>query len=605
MRVQSHLQKDGFPGLYNVRVLIREDGCAASGSEWYYKFVRENSRLSLFEMIAPEDAKDLQDTIREALAAGDACEPGVTLLELITTLDNKLGDVYPYVHLRIEKARTSEMAKPLFEVHLTDMLESRDSIIGRQEYLEKYRFYLALKQEIYFDYAPSTNVLSVFRYINGVSFSIYYGDLDAFLQKYRDEGKLNEADALERAETVVRYLKSKELSFCLNVFFTEDGHRYDFQLRGGSVRSADPYCAGVLTPSEASKDEPYYMTEAALDAGTGIFNKRAITEYVIEHLGGTDGKAETGTCWLMIIDVDDFKNINDNFGHAFGDEVVRYVAETLQKAVKNRGMVGRFGGDEFMVFLNKAPTREALKDLLKPLAKDLLLAFDPKFTLTISVGVSCYPKDGSDFETLFAKADKCVYIAKEKGKNRHIIYDEELHGALDKNSMETQAVAYTISNERRRRKIEEILIGLSMEGSAYLLGKPERMDELRAVLDVDGVSITSADASILYAVSGRYIKATSDEDWNDPAVFAGMFDDAGFYVENNVAALKDIMPQVYRGFAEFEIGASVVVTNMKDGKPGTMVHFDVFNKRRKWSERELEYMGFLGKLIVTLIDEGR
>ncbi len=605
MRVQSHVQKDGLPGLYNVKVLIREDGCAASGGEWYYKFVRENSRLSLFEMIDPEDAKDLQSIIQKAAAAGDACEPGVTLLELITSLDNKLGDVFPYVHLRIEKAKTSEMAKPLFEVHLTDMLESRDSIIGRQEYLEKYRFYMTLKREIYFDYTPATNILSVFRYINGVSFSIYYGDLDAFLQQYKENGWLDEDDALERAEMVVGYLKNKELSFSLNVFMTYEGHRYDFQLRGGTVRSADPYCAGVLTPAEAAKDEKYYMTEAALDAGTGIFNKRAITEYTMEFLAKLGGKSGDEICWLLIIDVDDFKNINDQFGHAFGDEVVRHVAETLQKAVKNRGMVGRFGGDEFMIFLNRVPTREALKDLLKPLAKDLLIAFDPKFTLTISVGASCYPKDGTDFETLFAKADKCVYIAKEKGKNRHIIYDEALHGELEKNSMETQAVAYAVSNERRRQKMEEILVGLGLEGSSYLLDHPERVDELRAVFDVDGVCITSRDASKLYAASGRYIKATTDEEWHDPALFASMFDESGFYVENNVESLKDVMPQVYRGFAEFEIGASVIVTNMKDGKPGTMIHFDVFNKRRKWSERELDYIGLLGKMIVTLIDEGK
>ena len=143
----------------------------------------------------------------------------------------------------------------------------------------------------------------------------------------------------------------------------------------------------------------------------------------------------------MIIDIDDFKHINDTYGHIFGDQVIRRVAEIMQVLVGQRGVIGRFGGDEYVILLEKVETREQLKTLLKTIAKEFALAFDPKTHVTASIGVSEYPVDGSEYEELMRKADKALYLAKEKGKNRHIIYEERLHSKLESDDMQNMAMA--------------------------------------------------------------------------------------------------------------------------------------------------------------------
>lgn len=202
--------------------------------------------------------------------------------------------------------------------------------------------------------------------------------------------------------------------------------------------------AGIITPDRNREQEAYYLTPAARDAGTGLLNKRAWTEYTIEQLNCKDHS----TRWLVIIDIDDFKHINDTYGHIFGDQVIRRVAEIMQVLVGQRGVIGRFGGDEYVILLEKVETREQLKTLLKTIAKEFALAFDPKTHVTASIGVSEYPVDGSEYEELMRKADKALYLAKEKGKNRHIIYEERLHGKLESDDMQNMAMAYAVSKEK-------------------------------------------------------------------------------------------------------------------------------------------------------------
>lgn len=128
--------------------------------------------------------------------------------------------------------------------------------------------------------------------------------------------------------------------------------------------------------------------------------------------------------------------------------MIRGVAEIMQELVGQRGVIGRFGGDEYVILLEKVETREQLKTLLKTIAKELRLAFDPKIHVTASIGVSEYPVDGTEYEYLMRKADKALYLAKEKGKNRHIIYEERLHGKLETDDMQNMAMAYAVSKEK-------------------------------------------------------------------------------------------------------------------------------------------------------------
>ena len=214
--------------------------------------------------------------------------------------------------------------------------------------------------------------------------------------------------------------------------------------------------------------------------------------------------------WLVIIDIDDFKHINDTYGHIFGDQVIRRVAEIMQELVGQRGVIGRFGGDEYVILLEKVETREQLKTLLKTSAKELALAFDPKTHVTASIGVSEYPVDGNEYEELMRKADKALYLAKEKGKNRHIIYEERLHGKLESDDMQNMAMAYAVSKEKKREVITKMITGLCVSGVDSIVKKEERLQQIRSLFDLDGITIYSEAGAHLVCRNGNYMVEVPD-----------------------------------------------------------------------------------------------
>src|SRR5262249_24823472 len=130
---------------------------------------------------------------------------------------------------------------------------------------------------------------------------------------------------------------------------------------------------------------------------------------------------------LMMMDLDRFKEVNDTFGHRYGDDLLQQVGQRLQTTLGDAGMLARLGGDEFRVLL---PFAEA--DLAARLPQRLLAAFDAPFSLDgqsvalgASVGVALFPEHGSDAETLLRHADVAMYVAKRSGSGA-AVYASEL-----------------------------------------------------------------------------------------------------------------------------------------------------------------------------------
>jgi diguanylate cyclase (GGDEF)-like protein len=125
---------------------------------------------------------------------------------------------------------------------------------------------------------------------------------------------------------------------------------------------------------------------------------------------------------LMFLDLDDFKEINDSYGHLAGDEVLREVARHLERCVRESDTVARLGGDEFMIILSDLKHR----DEPGVVARKLLEAFGRPIHLKefscqvgVSIGVSIYPDDATEAEELIAHADAAMYQAKQEGKNNY------------------------------------------------------------------------------------------------------------------------------------------------------------------------------------------
>lgn len=163
--------------------------------------------------------------------------------------------------------------------------------------------------------------------------------------------------------------------------------------------------------------------KADTDLLTGLNNKaateRKICTYMEEH---PDEQA-----LLFVLDIDNFKKINDTMGHAFGDEVLRSLGQEIRAYFRFSDIIGRTGGDEFMIFLKGMKDDEIIQKEARKLDfffKNFQAGDYVKYSATASIGAAVFPRDAADFENLYKAADKALYKAKQRGKNQIAFYDE-------------------------------------------------------------------------------------------------------------------------------------------------------------------------------------
>lgn len=166
------------------------------------------------------------------------------------------------------------------------------------------------------------------------------------------------------------------------------------------------------------------MRAARHDPMTGIYNQKATAELVKQMIQ----KQYNYLAAVLFIDVDNFKMVNDTLGHQKGDELLCFLASSLEKIVGKSGIVGRIGGDEFLIFISAVENIEEIKmysskvcSVFDTIRTDIL----EKLPVTCSVGISLYPNDGVDYHTLVRKADQALYISKRYGKNRFFFYSKD------------------------------------------------------------------------------------------------------------------------------------------------------------------------------------
>lgn len=157
---------------------------------------------------------------------------------------------------------------------------------------------------------------------------------------------------------------------------------------------------------------------ATTDQMTGLFNFRYLNQYLDGEM--TKSRRYEHTLTVSIIDLDDFKYVNDTYSHLAGDELLKAVAACLEKNVRESDMVARYGGEEFVVVFpetNKRAATRVLEKLRKEIARVKLSAY-PDVQATASIGVASFPDDADDQESLLKRADEALYRSKLAGKNR-------------------------------------------------------------------------------------------------------------------------------------------------------------------------------------------
>ncbi len=177
-------------------------------------------------------------------------------------------------------------------------------------------------------------------------------------------------------------------------------------------------------------------TKANNDQLTGILNKLAFNDRVSGRLGSSLSIERHA---LILLDLDNFKGVNDTLGHAYGDKVLAKTGSILRADFSTEDFLGRIGGDEFCVFVNSSPSDDTDYDeFIRKKCESLCSAYRAYYSgdkgdykISASIGVSFFPEHGSTFEELYAASDKALYKAKKGGKDSYAFYDGDESGEVD------------------------------------------------------------------------------------------------------------------------------------------------------------------------------
>ncbi|GFD89494.1 hypothetical protein KUL152_17200 [Tenacibaculum sp. KUL152] len=256
--------------------------------------------------------------------------------------------------------------------------------------------------------AVASFAISTMFLLSSVSFSVQQGQALTAVRRF--------FKALLMVHAIVMVCQSVLLAFGERVVIESALH----EITGVGIAAHIALCiiTSVLLPFiVVLQQKEKWQNLANFDGLTGLYGRRAFIRQALEQLAQ---RAES-PCTLMVIDIDHFKTINDQYGHPTGDRVLKVIATELRNEVEDTHIIGRLGGEEFAILVSNVSKLETFKlaDVLRRKVEALEIEADNKIiTVTISIGMTFSSNVEETWHTLFNRADTELYNAKARGRNQ-------------------------------------------------------------------------------------------------------------------------------------------------------------------------------------------
>lgn len=283
-----------------------------------------------------------------------------------------------------------------------------------------------------------------------------------------------------------------------------------------------------------------FPIETILDPLTGIINRA--------HMYGfAESLISTGTPFtFVILDLDNFKYINDTYGHHAGDMVLTRLTRDITEYMGDAGVIGRFGGDEMLIinlrdtdYQDKTDHMEGMYREDGPLRSRMSVEGRELF-ITGTAGCASYPEDAGNYEDLFTLADRMLYLGKSKGRNCYNIYDREKHKDLDINKLIKQGV-YSNMNSL-------------MAQLENVSGFENRLRSVRSIL-CDELNISN----LYYVGSKRRLHSLIDVSLDEDAGDIDLIMKEELFTGSSLAELAETCPALYKTLQRLDTGAVLIV----------------------------------------------
>ena len=349
------------------------------------------------------------------------------------------------------------------------------------------------------------------------------------------------------------------------------------------------------------------LTEGNIDFSTGLFDKKTIIEYATDKC-----EHHAGVFNLCILDIDNFKNINDSKGHAFGDEVLKDVSTIIRNIIGSHGKAGRIGGDEIMMIIEDASDNSSLRTYLKPIRENIENLYRDQNghpVITVSIGSARYPTDVAEYNTLFDLADRMLYRAKNRGKNRYVMYNPDIHGQIVDGRYKEENK--TVQDAAPIDKTKLVLDAIDGFLGYKELPVSELLVKIIATYELDYVHVFYGD--ITKSFSGykrlestevaenrgvkRIVEVTADLSFVKDSDFDALFNANGVFVADSPESQLKDCPRADRFFASNEIRHAFVYKMNSVEYGGYVFFYNTNELSRKFSQSDITDFTYLSKMI--------
>lgn len=373
---------------------------------------------------------------------------------------------------------------------------------------------------------------------------------------------------------------------------------------------------GVILDIDSQKKASRELEErAARDVLTGLYNKAAAQTRVETHLGEC---ASQDLSALMLLDVDDFKRINDRYGHMFGDAVLVEIATKIAALFRVQDTVARIGGDEFLIFMPNVKQVSVAEQRAENIIHTMQNMLEDNLNgeaFSCSIGLAFSRGTDNDFQILFDHADRALYRAKAAGKDRYMCYRDEMRKGPIGVAVDTGRRTEIDSNLSKKWNLPFLII----RAFDILHGAEDFEQAVLSILALVGE---------LFGISRIYIFESSRDgqrcsntfEWcadgtesqkeilqhiayvDDGHDYRDNFGDDGLFYCQNIRSLKSWEQQLLE---KQSIMSTLQYAIREDGVFYGFVGFDDCKIRRLWTEEQIEALTFLGRLLSVFLLKNR
>lgn len=487
---------------------------------------------------------------------------------------------------------------------MTDIEEAYTVNEQLRKNMLRMRALLGIVDDYTFSYSRDNNVLCIYKYELRSREVISRMDIDEWKKEMIDNDYIAAKD-VGKFVSMIGDMKSYSQSFSAKISTgMRTGNQIKETLRFNGIlyhdETEEKMVIGRITEdSENGQKRAVEVIDGLMyDALTHVYNKKTITDYARKLLVEERNNKVT----LVIFDIDHFKSVNDTYGHLYGDKVLERVGGKLKEIVGEDGMVGRIGGDEFLIVLNGINDNQLLRSVLRAIRTQIKWEFNGDFddlNITCSIGAAICPDNGTDYEELFKKADYCLYIAKEKGRDRYVFFRDEMHRkAYEESVLKDRNAAGSGREMKELHIMSEVMLQFNDKPREAINSLMEhmletyRLDSLNVFVGEDMRRVQTVGNVLRYCEDARYVY--TDE-------FIKLLGNKKYVQIGFVGNYMNEAPEFYDVMRQRRVFSTIqCIIGDKDNVLGLLT-LDRCKESSQWAGYEVECAVMLASLLTTLI----